>query len=71
METTNREEVRRNPGIYVVTDPYRFVFVEVETNGTCHQLKPATLVRDGELSWEGWQGMPVFYGPLARKETPA
>lgn len=56
------------PGIYVVVDRRGMAFVETDGDGRCHQLKPDTFERDGELQTGGWNiGFIVgIFGPLAR-----
>ena len=57
------------PGIYVVVSPlYVFVF-ETDVAGSQQQLKPFTLIADGELSKEGWSKNAAdldVLGPFAR-----
>ncbi len=58
------------PGIYVIVQHNGIVaFVEVVGN-ECHQLKPDTFERDGELAPDGWAlGLiAAIAGPLARPD---
>lgn len=59
------------PGIYLVTGRWELFFVETDAAGICHQLRPDTFERDGELPPGRWnpQGVTGIYGPLARPKT--
>lgn len=57
----------KTPGIYLVTNSSNMFFVEVESDHVCHQLKPHTFERDGELASDGWSGSDGgIFGPLVR-----
>lgn len=69
MQTSSIDIIKSNPGIWVLI-MRGVVFIEVESNGTIHQLKPDTFERDGVLREDRWN-MPVVFtacGPLARPE---
>ena len=54
------------PGIYIAseTNPERGIaFIEVDTDGCIHQLKPSTGERDGELVIDGWSPRVRVFGP--------
>lgn len=60
------------PGIYLVTGRWELFFVETDAAGACHQLRPDTFERDGELPPGRWnpRGVTGIYGPLARPHKP-
>lgn len=64
----NLDSLLSRPGIYMISAPTHFFFVEVMAGGECHQLKPGTFERDGVLRREGWNlnGDEEAFGPLAR-----
>jgi len=51
----------KTPGLYIVSTlgSLHMGYVEVEANGTCHQLAPDTLARDGVLRPDGWHPQTV------------
>lgn len=73
MITQSLDVVLSSSGVWVVQFRGGLMLVEVEDDGTCYQLKPQTMERDGILARGGWNlnnGM-LFVGPLARpKEYP-
>lgn len=68
MSTKTVDQMLANAGIYTVIQPAGMFFVEVLTNGECHQLTPDTFAHDGELIREGWRDdVPAaICGPLVR-----
>lgn len=48
------DKMYATPGVYVVLGDMYLFYVETLPDGTCHQLKPDTKERDGELSRSGW-----------------
>lgn len=61
------------PGLHVVVGCAWAIVVEIEADGTCHQLKPRTLERDGILSRDGWTAATIVgvLGPFSRSTAAA
>jgi len=53
----------QRPGKWAVMlpDGLSYYMVDVEADGTCHQLKPDEVTRDGVLRPEGWIGNERVY----------
>lgn len=64
------DTMHSKPGIYLVVSNLGMFFVETDTDGLCHQLKPDTFERDGELRRGRWvpDTLRGIYGPLARPD---
>lgn len=68
MITKSIDIMKSNPGIWTVITNTGIVFIDVEVNGTVHQLNPSNFERDGELRPDGWNfsSIQTAVGPLAR-----
>lgn len=65
------DDMLKTPGIFVVFSWQTCFLAEVMADGTCHQLNPDSLERDGELRRDGWLDIdPRIVGPLARVAAP-
>lgn len=63
------EKMWETPGFYAVSRDFDRLsvpanIVEMESDGTCHQIKPSTMQRDGALSYAGWDKDAKALGPF-------
>ena len=68
--TVSLDVMHSRPGIYLVVSPAAMVFVETDAAGHCHQLKPDTFERDGEMIPGRWNIPAIcgIFGPLVRPQ---
>lgn len=67
MITKSLDVVLSIPGIWIAVTNC-LLLIEVEPDGTCHQLNMRNMERDGELTRGGWCLSPwlQFVGPMGR-----
>jgi len=65
------DQAHEVPGVYVLFTHRSMLFIEIDEQRQCHQLKPDTLERDGILDRDKWnRKIPITaYGPLVRPAT--